>query len=99
MEPERPDTRVLRGMSRLDWQLVSEVFVIVPGSTRHLAPDVLDNRGRLRVMPAAYWATTTPAERALFGHRHGLYSFPTVELVDHLREVIAGRVAIEIGAG
>lgn len=35
----------------------------------------------------------------LFGVRHGLYSFPTEELCSFLQERIAGRSAIEIGAG
>jgi hypothetical protein len=61
-------------------------------------PQVLDDQGRLRVLPAAYWATTTREERSLLGARYGLYSFPTVELVDHLRSLIGGRSAIEIGA-
>lgn len=68
-------------------------------TVRDIAPDVLDHTGRLRILPAAYWATTTPQERSLLGHRHGLYSFPTTELVDHLQQMIAGRPAIEIGAG
>jgi len=38
-------------------------------------------------------------ERLLFGQRNGLYSFPTPELVDHMRAVIGDRSAIEIGAG
>jgi hypothetical protein len=69
-----------------------------PSRIRDITPDVLDRNGGLRVLPAAYWATTTPVERALFGHRHGLYSFPTVELVEYLRKLIGGGSAIEIGA-
>lgn len=72
---------------------------IDPGSTRDLAPQALGPDGRLRVLPAAFWAGTTVAERALFGTRHGLYSFPTTELAAHLGALIAGRPAIEIGAG
>lgn len=70
-----------------------------PSQVRDISPEVLDEAGRLRVMPASYWAGITPHERALFGHRQGIYSFPTVELVEHLRELIAGRRAIEVGAG
>lgn len=66
---------------------------------RDVAPDVLDGDGRLRVMPAAFWAATTVRERALFGHRHGAYVLPTIELVEHLAGLIDGRKAIEIGAG
>jgi hypothetical protein len=70
-----------------------------PDEIRDITPLVLDDAGQLRILPAAFWATTTPQERALFGHRHGIYGFPTVELVEYLRELIAGRKAIEIGAG
>jgi hypothetical protein len=66
---------------------------------RDIRPEVLDSDGRMRVLPAAYWANTTVLERALFGHRNGIYSFPTTELVHYLRKVIGDRRAIEIGAG
>lgn len=72
---------------------------IVTTGIRDLAPDALDERNRLRLLPAAFWAETTVDERALFGHRHGLYSFPTIELVEYLDAFIGGRTAIEIGAG
>jgi hypothetical protein len=74
-------------------------FFTIDADTLDISPDVLDEHGRIRVLPAAFWATTTAAERALFGKRHGIYSFPTLELVDRLRELIDGRSAIEIGAG
>lgn len=75
------------------------MMMLDEASVRDITGEVLDDHDRIRVLPAAYWATTTVEERALFGHRHGIYSFPTVELVDHLRTVIGGRTAIEIGAG
>lgn len=60
---------------------------------------MLDERGRLRVVPAGMLASTSAEERMLFGVRHGIYSFPTEELRDYLLDRIAGRRAIEIGAG
>lgn len=75
-----------------------DTFTIDP-RTRDISPDALGPDNRPRVLPAEFWAQTTRAERALFGHRHGVYSFPTVELVDRLREIIGNRSAIEIGAG
>lgn len=75
------------------------VSILDPSNIRDLSPDVLDDTGRLKVMPAEYWAGTTREERALFGGRRGLYSFPTVELVEYLGNAINGRRAIEIGAG
>lgn len=76
-----------------------DTTVLDADNIRDIAPEVLDTDGRIRVLPAAYWAGTTVEERALFGHRHANYSFPTVELVDRLRELIGDRTAIEIGAG
>lgn len=73
--------------------------VLDPSKIRDISPDVLDDNGRMRVLPAAFWEQTTVEERALFGGRNGLYLFPTTELVDHLRELIGDRKAIEIGAG
>ena len=76
-----------------------DAFVLDPANTRDISGQVLDANGRLRILPAAYWASTIPQERAMFGYRHGIYSFPTIELVDHLQALIGGRKAIEIGAG
>jgi hypothetical protein len=76
-----------------------DFFLLDPNSVRDISSDVLDAQGRLRVLPTAYWVITTSEERALFGHRCGVYSFPTVELVEYLRDLIGKRTAIEIGAG
>jgi hypothetical protein len=74
-------------------------FPIDPEKVRDISGEVLGSDGRLMILPASYWAGTTRVERALFGHRHGIYSFPTVELVAYLQTVIGDRRAIEIGAG
>jgi hypothetical protein len=74
-------------------------FILDPARVRDLSDEVLDERGRMRVLPASYWAGTTTQERGLFGYTHGIYGFPTTELVEYLQGVIAGRSAIEIGAG
>lgn len=70
-----------------------------PARTRDLTGDAVGPDGELLVLPAAYWEVTTWQERLLFGVRHGFYGFPTVELVELIKGVIAGRSAIEIGAG
>jgi hypothetical protein len=77
-----------------DVHLISDINQI-----RDLGPDALEAPGRPRIMPASFYYTTSVAERALLGHRNGIYSFPTAELVDWLCAVIDGRSAIEIGAG
>lgn len=70
-----------------------------PKTIRDVSGDVLDDRGRIQVLPAEFWAGTTVLERALFGHRNAIYGFPTIELVDWLEEQIGQASAIEIGAG
>lgn len=57
--------------------------------------------GTLKAMPASFWAATSVGQRALFGHTHGIYSFPTLEAVEFIRNAIFGRErqTIEIGAG
>jgi hypothetical protein len=50
-------------------------------------------------MPASFYKGTSTTERAVFGARHAIYGLPTLELVDWLKDKIAGRTAIEIGAG
>lgn len=76
-----------------------QAYAIDPSQVRDLAPEVLDSAGRLKVMPASFYAQTSLEERALFGVRHAHYSFPTTELVEHLTALIAGRSALEIGSG
>ena len=75
------------------------ISILDSSSIRDLSPDILDDSGKLRIMPSSYYADTTCDERALFGLRHGAYLLPTHELIEYLRERIAGRSAIEIGAG
>jgi hypothetical protein len=67
--------------------------------TRDLSADVIGPDGCLRILPASFWAQTTKQERGLLCVRNGVYCLPTLELVERLREMIAGRIAIEIGAG
>lgn len=76
-----------------------QAWHIDPARTRDLAPRLLDAAGAPRVVPAAALANTTPEERLRFGVEHGIYAFPTEELVAFLRDFIGGRSAIEIGAG
>lgn len=79
--------------------LPMDTYLADPASIRDISPLLLDTHGRLRVVPAIILAETTAQERLLFGVRQGLYSFPTEELCDFLRNRINGKVAIEVGAG
>jgi hypothetical protein len=70
-----------------------------PTKIKDIGPDALDERGDVRILPAAYWRGVTREERALFCMRHALYGLPTVELIAWLRAFVGDRPAIEIGAG
>lgn len=62
--------------------------------------EVLDpETGRLRLFPAAFWKALRPEVVIVFATRAARWGIVTVELVAWLREQIAGRKAIEIGAG
>lgn len=79
--------------------IVNNHSVFDPVNTRDLTPELIDEQGHLRVVPASVFANTTTAERAVFGHRHALYGFLTTELIDYLTPLLSGRTALEIGAG
>lgn len=66
---------------------------------RDIAPLLLDEKQRLKPVPASLLAQTTVLERASFGVRHGVYGLLTDELILWLQRFISGRSAIEIGAG
>lgn len=76
-----------------------EALSIDSTRVRDISPYLLDELGRPRLGAASDLAQTTAQERFLFGVRHGVYSFPTHELRTFLSNRIAGRSAIEIGAG
>jgi hypothetical protein len=68
--------------------------------TRDLSPYLMEAPGKPKIIPAGFYQQqTTMQERAVFGHRNGLYCLPTTELISWLKTFIAGRTAMEIGAG
>lgn len=79
--------------------MTSVISVLDASTITDISDAVIDETGRPRVLPASFYENTTPEERGLVCHRHGLYCLPTVELADFVRETIGGRTAIEIGAG
>lgn len=74
-------------------------LMIDPDKVRDLSPLLLDEHQNLKVVPASVLAETTTLERVCFGNRRAIYNFPTVELIEHLKEIIGDRSAIEIGSG
>ena len=86
--------------------ILTVASTITPASAWGEVPPVdshglFDVAGTLLPQPAIFWAEKTMPQRALFGHEHGVYSFPTVEGVEFIRQAIAGRElqTIEVGAG
>lgn len=76
-----------------------EAWEVQRDGLEDLAPLLLDAHGRLRVVAAAELEGSTPQARLRSGVTHGIYGFVTQELVDWLSTFIAGRSAVEIGAG
>lgn len=74
-------------------------FILNPADVRDISPLLLDEAGCLKIVSSSVLAATTREERAMFGVRHAFYGLPTIELIEHLKSLIAGRSAIEIGAG
>lgn len=79
--------------------MLSEFCLINSRGLRDLGDEALISPGRPRIMPASYYRAASLDERVAFCVRNGLYCLPTAELVDWLRNKIAGRTAVEIGAG
>jgi len=73
--------------------------VIDPAHIRDITSQVFHPNGEWRLRNDAYWKTTTPNERALLGHVHGLYHLPTRELCEWLFDHCKGQDAIELCAG
>lgn len=55
--------------------------------------------GMIQPIPSAEVEKFNFSVLRLFLHKYGLYTMPTVELIDYLAGIIQGKKAIEIGAG
>lgn len=65
----------------------------------HLDSMLLDNNGFCRVLPAAEVNAIDRNSFRLWCGQRAIYLYPTLELIEHLTRFIAGRNAIEVGAG
>lgn len=61
--------------------------------------DLLLDNGLLQVLPASVLSNVPQVHLIIWGNQKGIYCFPTVELIDWLKEQVAGRNAIEICSG
>ncbi len=66
---------------------------------RYLDGILLEPTGRLRLLPASSYASIDLLHLRAWCSLNGRYGLPTTELVAWLKERIAGRSAVEIGAG
>lgn len=62
-------------------------------------PDLLDQDGRLRLLPSAAYDDIAPDTLRYWCNRNSRYGLPTSELIGWLRDLIGNRKAIEIGSG
>lgn len=75
-------------------------YSIIDLSTiRDISEQLTYSDGRMKVVPASVFENTTPHERYFFGFKKAAYGFITEELVAYVQSLIAGRTALEIGAG
>lgn len=74
-------------------------YVLKAADIRYLEEEIFDSNGLLKPMPYKFYSTIPDEHLALCGHKHGIYLFPTIELVQLVAREIGSRKAIEIGAG
>lgn len=60
---------------------------------------LLDEQGRLQVVPSSALSNVSQDDLSYWGNRRGIYGIPTTETIDWLRQRIGGREALEVGAG
>ncbi len=78
---------------------MSQYSVLPNVDVSYLDADILDENGLLKVMDDHFYSFVPQEHLQLWGHKHGVYQFPTKMLIDTLRHEINGRTAIEICAG
>lgn len=65
----------------------------------HLDDMLMDGNGFCRVLPASEVNSIDRNSFRLWCGQRAIYLYPTLELIEYLTEFIAGRSAIEVGAG
>lgn len=78
---------------------MNTVSILQDVDTSYLDKLLLDSTGRMRLFPAATFASIPYDHLRVWAHKKARYQLVTKELVDWLREQIGGRSAIEVCAG
>lgn len=74
--------------------------VVLPNrDVSYLDALLLDDQGRLKVVPSEVYERLDWTDLRIWCHLHDFYGLPTTELVTFLRGLLGGRSAIEVGAG
>ena len=73
--------------------------LIIRAGAEKLNSVLLDEKGQLKLLPAAEWDTFYKPAVRLWCHTNARYGLPTTELVGWLIGLIGKRSAIEIGSG
>lgn len=73
--------------------------ILLSDKIQDISPEVLQDNGRLKILPVDRWKKYPYIEFRAFCHLKARYGIPTVELIEFLINKINGRDALEIGAG
>lgn len=76
-----------------------QVHVVQNEDVSYMDKLLLDSKGMLQPVAAKELLELPPTHLMIWGNKNGVYTFPTHELIDWIREKINGRKAIEICAG
>lgn len=71
----------------------------LPNENVDYLDDLLLANGLFQVLPASVLAAIPQLHLSIWGNKRGVYCFPSTELIEWLREQVAGRSAIEICSG
>lgn len=73
--------------------------IIPNANVEYMDQLLLDKNGLLQVVPASVLQALPSLHISLWGNKKGVYCFPTFELIEWLKAIVAGRSAIEICSG
>jgi hypothetical protein len=74
-------------------------FIIDNQDVSYMDKLLFDDTGLLRPVASADLQALPPLHLMLWGNKNGVYTYPTIELIEFFRENIADRTAIEICSG
>lgn len=76
-----------------------QAYVLQDEDVSYIDKLLLDSNGMLHPVKAEELTALPPVHLMIWGNKNGVYTYPTIELIDWLKAKIAGRSAIEICSG